>query len=105
MCVCVCIYIIYTYMHAKNANHLAAAEWSLTPGQARMPVHYKQALRASAGNLLEPGLGTCRRTNYLFSASGVGTRSPTWTTADIGGIASVIMHPGNSEIPGTHLDW
>lgn len=29
----------------------------------------KQALRASAGNLLELGLGTCRRIDYLFSAS------------------------------------
>ena len=29
----------------------------------------KQALQASAGNLLELGLGTCRRIDYLFSAS------------------------------------
>ena len=34
-----------------------------------------------ASKLLENGLGTRRRTSYLLTASGVGTRSPTWTTA------------------------
>ena len=41
----------------------------------------KQALGACASKLLENGLGTRRRTSYLLTASGVGTRSPTWTTA------------------------
>ena len=39
------------------------------------------ALGACASKLLENGLGTRRRTSYLLTASGVGTRSPTWTTA------------------------
>ena len=37
----------------------------------------KQALGACASKLLENGLGTRRRTSYLLTASGVGTRSPT----------------------------
>ena len=41
----------------------------------------KQALGACASKLLENGLGTRRRTSYLLTASGVGTLSPTWTTA------------------------
>ena len=41
----------------------------------------KQALGACASKLLENGLGTRRRTSYLLIASGVGTQSPTWTTA------------------------
>ena len=43
----------------------------------------KQALGACASKLLENGLGTRRRTSYLklLTASGVSTRSPTWTTA------------------------
>ena len=40
----------------------------------------KQALWASASKLLEPGLRTCRRTDYYNSQLvGVGTRSPTYT--------------------------
>ena len=41
----------------------------------------KQALGACASKLLENRLGTRRRTSYLLTASGVGIRSPTWTTA------------------------
>ena len=41
----------------------------------------KQALGACANKLLENGLGTHRRTSYLLTASGVGTRSSTWITA------------------------
>ena len=41
----------------------------------------KQALGACASKLLENGLGTRRRTSYLLTASGVGTRSPTRTTS------------------------
>ena len=35
---CTYIQYIHTCVHA-NANHLAATEWSRSPGRARMPVH------------------------------------------------------------------
>ena len=70
-----CTYIhtfIHTYIHAN------ATEWShgallALPGY----LCTKQALGACANKLLENGLGTRRRTSYLLTASGVGTRSPT----------------------------
>ena len=77
-----CSMYIHTYIHAKKkkmqillplGGHAHLAE----PGC----LCTKQALGACASKLLENGLGTRRRTSYLLAASGVGTLSPTWTTA------------------------
>ena len=60
----------------------------------------KQALGACASKLLENGLGTRRRTSYLLTASGVGTQSPTWTTA-VEQKGAVICTPGtHSQLGG-----
>ena len=62
----------------------------------------KQALGACASKLLENGLGTRRRTSYLLTASGVGTRSPTWTTAvEWKGAVRVICTPAYARYPFT----
>ena len=69
---------IHTYIHTNKqillplGGHAHLAE----PGC----LCTKQALGACASKLMENGLGTCRRTSYLLTASVVGTRSPTWTT-------------------------
>ncbi len=53
---------MYTHTNA-NANSLAAARWSHTPGRARMPVHSAGTVsRARKAN--ETGLGTRRRTGF-----------------------------------------
>ena len=46
------------------------------------------------------GLGTRRWTNRTSSARGVGTQSPTWTTADMKEL-SVTLPPKN-KFPGTN---
>ncbi len=52
----------YTHTNA-NANSLAAARQSHTPGRDRMPVHSAGTVsRARKAN--ETGLGTCRRTFF-----------------------------------------
>ena len=58
----------------------------------------KQALGACASKLLENGLR--RRTSYLLTASGVGTRSPTWTTA-VERKGAVICTPAYARYPFT----
>ena len=60
----------------------------------------KQALGASASKLLENGLGTRRRISYLLTASGVGTQSPTWTTA-VERKGAVICTPAYARYPFT----
>ena len=60
----------------------------------------KQALGACASKLLENGLGTRRRTSYLLTASGVGTRSPTWTTT-VERKGAVICTPAYARYPFT----
>ena len=60
----------------------------------------KQALGACASKLLENRLGTRRRTSYLLTASGVGTRSPTWTTA-VEWKGAVIYTPAFARYPFT----
>ena len=51
-------------------------------------------------NLLEPGLGTRRWTDRTSSARGVGTRSPTWATADMRELPVTL--PPRNKFPGTH---
>ena len=60
----------------------------------------KQALGACASKLLENGLRTCRRTSHLLTASGVGTRSHTWTTA-VEWKGAVICTPAYARYPFT----
>ena len=65
----------------------------------------KQALGARASKPLENRLGTHRRTSYLLTASGVGTRSPTWTTA-VEWKGAVICTPSLSQVPiHSWVDW
>ena len=88
----------YVYMHAcmqillPLGGHAHLAE----PGC----LCTKQALGACASKLLENRLGTCRRTSYLLTASGVGTRSPTWTTA-VEWKGAVICTPAYARYPFT----
>ena len=76
------IHTYYTYIHAYMQMQIILLPLS---GHAHLAepgcLCTKQALGACASKLLENGLGTRRRTSYLLTASGVGTRSPTWTTA------------------------
>ena len=73
---------IHTYIQCKKKMQIILLPLS---GHAHLAepgcLCTKQALGACASKLLENGLGTRRRTSYLLTASGVGTRSPTWTTA------------------------
>ena len=60
----------------------------------------KQALGACASKLLEPQLGTHRRTSYLLTASGVGTRSPTAVSEKEPRFALQLMPGIHSQLDG-----
>ena len=88
--------VLTTWVTIQVCNakcNLAATRW---PGC----LCTKQALGACASKLLENGLGTRRRTSYLLAASGVGTRSPTWTTA-VERKGAVICTPAYARYPFT----
>ena len=68
--------------HSRNAR---ALKWASEPVQH---------------NLLKPGLGTRRWTDRTPSAHGVGTRSPTWATADMKELPVTL--PPRNKFPGTH---
>ena len=91
---------IHTYIH-NNAMQIILLPLS---GHAHLAepgcLCTKQALGACASKLLENRLGTRRRTSYLLTASGVGTRSPTWTTA-VERKGAVICTPAYARYPFT----
>ena len=87
----------HTHTHiCKNAKPMSSHAHLEEPGC----LCTKQALGACVSKLLENGLGTRRRTSYLLTASGVGTRSPTWTTAVEWKVA-VICTPAYARYPFT----
>ena len=93
----------HTHTHTQNAMQMQIILLPLS-GHAHLAepgcLCTKQALGACASKLLENGLGTRRGTSYLLTASGVDTRSPTWTTA-VERKGAVICTPAYARYPFT----
>ena len=64
--------------HDRSIKQLAEANEQLKKVEVCLFVKH---MWICAYKLLENGLGTRGRTSYLLIASGVGSQSPTWTTA------------------------